>query len=1760
MERQGLKIIDEFRSVLGKLRGRNVLVKKDLVKIGNVIDKEGFAPLSDLKTWNDDLTAWFASSTDCHELYKELFNKSLPDKIATVETALNAEEKRIQEAITVGQAEMFLLFFTKNAELANVLREHQKELKKLLSSKRHKSNLRDEVEPYARFVTAMREENKIEKFKLSDGLRNFFSADLIWRGIFDGELTLAILDTEEPDIPKPKKEEIAPPPVDSDFVKMLQSTGALLSDNDFDRWNKIYNVEKIERNKPFSETHFKRDFNIGKELDMLKMVLCYILSHGLLAPPYFYPEKINPDILHNALKLLLTKGYIQKYSFEERGSFYGVAKGFYDFAKTTDGRKFILPKNFSRTNMEKFIFLGDDVKCILTRTIYFWLHDIEIKHKNSFCQMQFAEQAFFATFNDSGEYDLFIGCFWDKVTECDKFLETLKNMLNWETEIGRVFIAGLTFEQAKKIFDVLEKTLEYFFPSEAEKYLYAFNDNAFSDFHTGEQITPEDIWGTLSPDDNEPEINPEGSDDEPEIIPEDSDDEPEAIPENNNEPENKHDDIYTPIDILDTVDESDDTSAENSELLREVKGLLLDEKFYCATAYLKALSLNNAEVEPLYRQLAFALNDPLLTETYNAAAILTLIPQDDKPFNEALTIAAALRAFFYNDVEFDYNITELYDELKNFKLLKENADLSQLIRIAADFKVTNQKGADYFVASVAQNRAATADFAKVVNDAETYYRQFFEGEFRGETGYTTVKTKQKLFDSNGEFCAVFKLVKAPIEDYSAEALSTVKNFLAENFIRKGAALDSDNLDSDKLAEWVERCWDEVKAKHNKNSLVGDRRSNLISNLERAGEIMCAWVKCAENLSGDYYENLNEKIFAEMAEATDAAYKKIAKKLKGKTMETAGAIVLAKTLKEISARLNGSYDAAEHKYFYVKFLCGEKVILNENYLPRLDLNIVDGTGEGIAEQILEHATTKLPSVEKRIEHIFRKNGDDFGSAQLLDDYIKATTGESFIAQKKYALEACIAGVGKDIARQLEEFKGGVEMAQIHGQLSSDADKEKILQIVDNCYAYATASKNYGVFFRVKNFWEDAIRKNAATFAKVLEADLELAIDNFKQNTGNFDTAVLEESVEEIKSLLTGGNFAAARTLIAELSRGNLYKKSSNEDVTLSRFIDDYSECYGKVQNISTSLKNLLAKQSSDKNKFYKARGELIDSWLPNGMPAEAGGKEKCRERVGALLELLGFDVDSINFSDEVDSKSLTFEVKLKKSFQMMHTHPIAAFGSEAEVGKSGFRVTCLFGQFPQENLIDYFKKLDAGNTLVLLDHALKLPERRRLARAIKCDRSLMHIFAVVDRVDIMYLIKNCSEQIKTKRINDTLMSLIMPFSRCQPYIWDPQKLLPPEMFIGRENAMYDVKNPDGVNIVYGGRQLGKSALLKMACREIDGNKNQRAIYVEIRNKDYRAAALFTSRELSDEKFFEEPLETDDWDVLTRAIKKRLSSDTPDKISYFLLMLDEADKFIETCAEVRYAPIDALSRIQQSDYNGSRFKFVIAGLRNIVRFEKERAQSDNPILPVLKSLTIKPFAFEEARKLLEVPLRCLGLRFADDKLIFTIAETALYFPGIIQLFCEKLLLTLFEPNNTAYGENAPPYEITESHIKKVLADEDFLRDIKDKIEITLRLGDDKYYYVIAQILAYLYHENLKVDGYSPDDILTCAKSYDLIKPRYLPKDAFKVDALMNELCELNILRKTDSGKYLFARQRIFNYMGSKQKVDDELENLMLEANNG
>ena len=104
-----------------------------------------------------------------------------------------------------------------------------------------------------------------------------------------------------------------------------------------------------------------------------------------------------------------------------------------------------------------------------------------------------------------------------------------------------------------------------------------------------------------------------------------------------------------------------------------------------------------------------------------------------------------------------------------------------------------------------------------------------------------------------------------------------------------------------------------------------------------------------------------------------------------------------------------------------------------------------------------------------------------------------------------------------------------------------------------------------------------------------------------------------------------------------------------------------------------------------------------------------------------------------------------------------------------------------------------------------------------------------------------------------------------------------------------------------------------------------------------------------------------------------------------------------------------------------------------------------------------------------------------------MITLILATTNYFPGLIQLYCAKLLEAMRNRDYAGYNEmDTPIYEIRERHIKKVLADPEFTGQIREKFMITLKVDEDKYYYLIALLLAFLYHTDSKLGGYTAEDI--------------------------------------------------------------------------
>ena len=65
----------------------------------------------------------------------------------------------------------------------------------------------------------------------------------------------------------------------------------------------------------------------------------------------------------------------------------------------------------------------------------------------------------------------------------------------------------------------------------------------------------------------------------------------------------------------------------------------------------------------------------------------------------------------------------------------------------------------------------------------------------------------------------------------------------------------------------------------------------------------------------------------------------------------------------------------------------------------------------------------------------------------------------------------------------------------------------------------------------------------------------------------------------------------------------------------------------------------------------------------------------------------------------------------------------------------------------------------------------------------------------------------------------------------------------------------------------------------------------------------------------------------------------------------------------------------------------------------------------------------------------------------------------------MYCAKLIDAMRNKDYANYNEvDTPIYEVSEEHIKKVLADPEFTRKIRENYNITLELYDDNYYYLI------------------------------------------------------------------------------------------------
>lgn len=1526
------------------------------------------------------------------------------------------------------------------------------------------------------------------------------------------------------------------------FQPIIEKTDFLCKQDDFGFLSK--EIPETEHKKVSAKV-FMNDMKNG-DMDANKIIVKQIAKDELTSPKILnIIHQMPMQYASRSLELLLRKGYLRKYTLVPDRVFYCSSVRLKKSLTYKDASKFIGRNPLS---LDSF---GEEIEDLpsgaAARLAYLNLYaDIIRTHRKNggtsySISQQILQHSFLCRINyDRNENvtDIALGVFWPNYDESEMFTRLLNR---WFSEtaiggcIGRVFICALTKEKAA-IFANAIRAYHNEVLKNVPCILYSFSQESYYSFDGLEERKPDEIW--------------QGSDEPRETVSTDT-----KTDSSTKDVQASTDNAKVETAPQKTLhgDYEKDSYEQNEETLASI---MCSGSFYVAAAFAKAASGEDERFVPVYERIAYALNDPMYHLVYSSDNVFKLISEDQNELTESMVLAAAIRTFFSSQIKYDYNIKGLYNAIKDYSQMSFSSSLCNVVYKLVEFKDQHKRGIDTYADYHAKTEAQLEkEQRKIQQEATEFYDCFVMGKLQENASQRRfLETKKMLLHPNGDLGTFMRAIVDHITDLKEE----MEHFLLTECIREDHPLLVENIDPDKVLAYILAFWDKAGEKmvySKRADLMSHLRNNIVKITTKAFQMMTRWcilLDKSEDRSNDQGAMVYKKIRKPMLDSIcDADGElKAAMDAAQNPYTQAGFSLICHVLDEIRRCIEGTFHEYEHKYFYADFLLTDDVLLDEFYIPDLNMYSMDIADLTPKRRVLHHLYHKFKDTENgilktpvdRLEEIFDGGQDDYGSAMLLMNYLEEQNPaldidlyrQNFATSLEYAKE-------RDKIR-LEKFIGDLELAQSYGQIgnvnSTEDKKEKILQIVNDWHVYAVETSNYGFLSKITQGYIAQIRSKA----KEREKDFQEQLETFKKTEiKNLSTEDKEKKLAKIQAAMEQQNYTVVEDLLARADQVDEGLDVVEDEKFLDDFLADYSEYYKQVSK-SSSFSSLVIGRT--RNKEERGGKKLADNWLP-------GGSLLGEDRLVKLLNGLGFATrfDLVKKQSSI-GRFENFHVKTLQPTngnRANYTHPISAFGSAAST--DGFRVVCLNGKYDAAGLIDVMKQIgNAKHTMILLDCALDIPERRILARKSKSKLS-DKLFIVIDRVVMMYLVKNYEET----NVNRMLMALVTPFGYFQPYIWESANVMPPEIFIGRKFELERIKSPAGVNIVYGGRQLGKSALLKQAKADIDQDENNnRAVLIDIKGLQYKEVAKKIGETLFDEEVLSEEISTTDWNVLSRAIRKRLM-DTVKPIPYLLLLLDEADAFIESCEEVNYHPFDVLKEIQSIGVG--RFKFVIAGLRNIVRFKREIALGNNSVLTHLESMTVKPFKPAEARELMELPLRYLGLEFPKEKesLITLILASANYFPGLIQMYCAKLLLAMRNDDYAGYDEsNTPVYEISEEHIKKVLANPEFTNQIRNKFFITLKLDQDNYYYLIALVLAYLYHGNGYNEGYSAKDIIDTCSALEIAKIADLGMD--KMSALLEELRELNVLRSTDEMHYLFTRFSFFQMMGTLKEVENKLVEYM------
>jgi hypothetical protein len=920
----------------------------------------------------------------------------------------------------------------------------------------------------------------------------------------------------------------------------------------------------------------------------------------------------------------------------------------------------------------------------------------------------------------------------------------------------------------------------------------------------------------------------------------------------------------------------------------------------------------------------------------------------------------------------------------------------------------------------------------------------------------------------------------------------------------------------KIDEFIDECWKKVRQNPKKwirnDVILSTARKKIENEICKRLEIMNRWLAYAGFSSKGPNGSLSD-----MYSKTKKSLESAIEFLRDDTSLTKQArAVLFRAVENLSLRLSGKQqisflpeDWLSTGFFAV--IDGLPVI-NDDYEDILYYEHWRNALRHIAEKPARDLHDVLTKIETPEDPLY----DNLGQAIAVCEYLGIIDKTRYQNSVKNAREDAEK-------RQIREFEEKIGIDVAYGRIG-DQSKETVVEELERIKPEFFERNDFAGLRRFLTVLRDRLNDEIVEKRKYWEsAILE------RRNNGSSDRFELLELAA--KQLERGEN---AKFTLVEESLNHFDGKTDpglndlgfGEEDIFSEFITDKK--YNVLENLFNKNKSIPFRNIAEKfvKDRIKASGGDNDSArklllnLPNG-PEKTSGDE-----MYTLLTELGFAVsiakrDNPNQSPAVFTAKITPDRKNAESYK----HPIAEMGTN--MGDT-LRVIELFGGMEPRAIIDAVRKVGLSRmSVVFLNGYITLAQRRQLARLFLKDGNPQVPFVLVDWILLFHL----AQKDKDSRLR-AMLACAMPYTGCQQlFSENSDEPIADEMYVGRTEEIRQIMDKNGPAFVYGGLQLGKTAMLRRA----------RNMYHVPKNNDYGVYACV--KDCHDENSFVNALSDEMRKAgIDFASVKTTIKDMCDEIKEWLsklsnrrllLLIDESDNILSAFAENGYATLNDFKQLGKE--TNKRFKVVFAGLHNVVPVAKDA----NKILEYFgKPICVRPLSPSDAYKLLARPLRYLGFNTNADTLLPLLVNTNFY-PGVVHFVGTELSKMLIRNYSDHYNESDnPPYGLDDRQIGSIIYSAGLLDMIEERIRLTLDV--DIRYFMLARCIAALCYDDPRNRslGYDVDKIMEYAASIDIDALRNETKE--RCENLLSEMCDMNLL-VNKAGRYRFRQLRFLNIVG-------------------